>query len=72
MAIFKNQIATPSSRMRRMLKQSLFPFSMIFLGVAILWGFWFISQLGPKDVDMSKIRSPFEVPEAVKAIQQES
>ena len=55
-----------------MLKRSLFPFSMISLGVATLFGFWFLSQLGPKDVDMSKIGSPSEVPEAVKAIQQES
>ena len=72
MAIFKNPIAIPSSRMRRLLKRSLFPVSMISLGVATLWGFWFLSQLGPKDVDMSEIRSPTEVPEAVKAIQQES
>ena len=72
MAIFKNSLLTSRSVVKRVLKKFLFPFLMTGLGATILWGFWFLSQLGPKDVDFSKINNYVEVPDSVKAIQQES
>lgn len=45
---------------------------IVLLAVAILGGFWFLSQLGPKKVDYRDLDYNSEVPESVKALQQES
>ena len=45
---------------------------MISLGASIFGGFWFLSQLGPKDVDFSEIKPRAEVSEAAKIFLQES
>lgn len=45
---------------------------IVVLAVGILSGFWFLSQLGPKNVDFRELDFDSEVPESVKAIQQES
>ena len=42
------------------------------LAASVLGGFWFLSQLGPKDVDFRNFKSSTEVPESVKALQRES
>lgn len=42
------------------------------LAVAVLGGFWFLSQLGPKEVDFRNFTSNTEVPDSVKALQEES
>ncbi|WPJ94167.1 SUMF1/EgtB/PvdO family nonheme iron enzyme [Coraliomargarita algicola] len=45
---------------------------IVVLALAILAGFWFLSQLGPKDVDYRDLNYSVEVPESVKALQEES
>jgi hypothetical protein len=40
--------------------------------VVVLGGFWFLSQLGPKDVDFRNFDFTLDLPESIKAIQQES
>ena len=42
------------------------------LSIAVLAGFWFLSQLGPKNVDARSLNLDIEIPAAVKAIQRES
>jgi hypothetical protein len=42
------------------------------IAVAVLGGFWFLSQLGPKDVDFRGSDFKLEVSDSIKAIQQES
>tara|TARA_Y100000385_G_scaffold271631_1_gene311743 strand:+ start:3443 stop:5197 length:1755 start_codon:yes stop_codon:yes gene_type:complete len=40
--------------------------------VVVLGGFWFLSQLGPKDVDFRNFDFTVELSDSIKAIQQES
>ena len=42
------------------------------MALAVLGVFWFLSQLGPKDVDFRAFDFKLEVPDSIKAIQQES
>ena len=42
------------------------------IALAVLGGFWFLSQLGPKDVDFRGSDFKLEVSDSIKAIQQES
>ncbi len=72
MAIFKNSLQKPLSKLTRALKKYLFSLLMISLGVSIFGGFWFLSQLGPKNVDFSEIKPRAEVSEAAKTFLQES
>ena len=72
MAIFKKSLQKPLSKLVRALKKYLFSLLMISLGVSIFGGFWFLSQLGPKNVDFSEIKPRAEVSEAAKTFLQES
>lgn len=72
MAIFKKSLLKPLSILARVLKKYLFSLLMISLGAFIFGGFWFLSQLGPKDVDFSEIKPRAEVSEAAKVFLQES
>jgi tetratricopeptide (TPR) repeat protein len=72
MAIFKNSLLKLLSILARALKKYLFSLLMISLGISIFGGFWFLSQLGPKNVDFSEIKPRAEVSEAAKAFLQES
>ncbi|MEE2988427.1 MAG: SUMF1/EgtB/PvdO family nonheme iron enzyme [Verrucomicrobiota bacterium] len=42
------------------------------IALSVLGGFWFLSQLGPKDVDFRDFNYNMEVLDSIKAIQQES
>ena len=42
------------------------------IAVVVLGGFWFLSQLGPKDVDFRNFDFTVELSDSIKAIQQES
>ena len=42
------------------------------IALVILGGFWFLSQLGPKDIDFRDFNYNIEVLDSIKAIQQES
>ena len=42
------------------------------IALTVLGGFWFLSQLGPKDVDYRDFNYNMEVLDSIKAIQQES
>ena len=42
------------------------------IALAVLGGFWFLSQLGPKDVDFRDFNYNIEVLDSIKAIEQES
>jgi hypothetical protein len=72
MAIFKK---SPRNRMPHEtsgVKKFFIGLFIVLLAVAILFGFWFLSQLGPKDVDFRNFDYNIEVPESVKALQQQS
>jgi len=53
-------------------KKFFFGLLIVVLALAILSGFWFLSQLGPRNVDFRDFDYNLEVSESVKAIQQES
>jgi hypothetical protein len=53
-------------------KKFFFGLLIVVLALAILGGFWFLSQLGPKDVDFRDFDYSVEVPDSVKALQAES
>jgi hypothetical protein len=54
------------------LKKFFIGLLVVFLSIAVLGLFWFLSQLGPKEVDYRELDVNFEIPESVQAIQQES
>jgi hypothetical protein len=72
MAIFKKSSRRHLSHESSGIKKFFIGLLIVLLALAILGGFWFLSQLGPRDVDFRDIDYSAEVPESVKALQQES
>lgn len=72
MAFFKKSSYQHRSYETSGFKKFFIGLSIVLLALAILGGFWFLSLLGPKDVDFRDIKTNVEIPEAVKALQQES
>lgn len=72
MAIFKKSFRKHRSYETSGLKKCFIALMIVGLAASILGGFWFLSQLGPKDVDFRDFKTRTEVPEALKALQQES
>ena len=72
MAIFKKSSRKRLSHEISGLKKYLLAFLIVGLAAGILVGFWFLSQLGPRDVDFRDFKTNTVVPESVKALQQES
>lgn len=72
MAIFKKSSRRHLSHESSGIKKFFIGLLIVLVALAILGGFWFLSQLGPKDVDYRNIDYSAEVPESVKALQQES
>jgi tetratricopeptide (TPR) repeat protein len=75
MAIFKKSSRRHLPHETSGLKKCVIALLIVVLAGAILGGFWFMSQLGPKDVDFRDFKSKAgytEVPESVKALQEES
>lgn len=72
MAIFKKSSRKHLPHEMSGLKKFSIGLLVVLLAVGVLGGFWFLSQLGPKDVDYRNLKPSAEVPEAVKALQQES
>lgn len=54
------------------LKKFFLGLLVVCLSISVLGGFWFLAQLGPKDVDFRQLDLNTEIPESVKAIQRES
>lgn len=72
MAIFKKSPRRHHSHEPSGLKKFFFGLLILLCALAILGGFWFLSQLGPKDIDFRDIDFSREVSEEVKALQAES
>ena len=72
MAIFKKSsrklLPHETSGAKKFFKRLL----VALITVVVLGGFWFLSQLGPKDVDFRNFDYTVELSDAIKAIQQES
>ncbi|MDQ8194324.1 SUMF1/EgtB/PvdO family nonheme iron enzyme [Coraliomargarita sp. SDUM461004] len=72
MAIFQK---SPHKRMPHEMsggKKFLIVCLVILLAAGVLGAFWLLSQLGPRNVDFRNFDYSIEVPESVKALQQES
>ena len=72
MAIFKKytrKLLTIETSGAKKFLRGLFIFV---IALTVLVGFWFLSQLGPKDVDYRDFSYEMEVLDSIKAIQQES
>jgi hypothetical protein len=72
MAIFKKSHRKHMPHETSGVKKFFIGLFIVLLAVSILGGFWFLSQLGPKDVDFRNLDYSTEVPAEVKALQQES
>ena len=72
MAIFKKSPRRHHSHEPSGLKKFFFGLLILLCALAILGGFWFLSQLGPKDIDFRDIDFSQEVSEETKALQAES
>jgi hypothetical protein len=72
MAIFKKSPRKRRSYEKSGIKKILIAVSITMLALAILAGFWFLSKLGPKDVDFRDFESNTVIPDSVKALQAES
>jgi len=72
MAIFKKSSRKRLSHEISGLKKYLLALLILGLAASLLVGFWFLSQLGPRDVDFRDFKTNTVVPESVKALQQES
>jgi hypothetical protein len=72
MAIFKKSSPLHSSRGKSGFRRSIIIVLSILCGIAILVGFWFLSQLGPKEVDYSKLKKELVVSDEVKALKVQS
>lgn len=72
MAIFKKSSRKRLSHEISGLKKYLLALLIVGLAAGILVGFWFLSQLGPRNVDFRDFKTNTVVPESVKALQQES
>ena len=72
MAIFNKSLLKPLTILARVLKKYLFSLLIISLAAFIWGGVWFLSLLGPKNVDFSEIKLHAEVSEAAKVFLQES
>lgn len=72
MAIFKKSPRRHHSHEPSGLKKFFFGLLILLCALAILGGFWFLSQLGPKDIDFRDIDFSREVSEETKALQAES
>ena len=72
MAIFKKSSRKRLSHEISGLKKYLLALLIVGLAAGVLVGFWFLSQLGPRDVDFRDFKTNTVVPESVKALQQES
>ncbi|MFT5837340.1 MAG: hypothetical protein ACI9ZV_000845, partial [Candidatus Azotimanducaceae bacterium] len=72
MAIFKKSSRKHASYESSGVKKFFIGLLIVLLAAAILGGFWFLSQLGPRDVDYREIDYNSDIPESVKALQQRS
>jgi len=72
MAIFKKSSHRHLSHETSGVKKFFIGLLIVLLALAILGGFWFLSQLGPKDVDFRDFQYRVEVPDSIKALQHES
>jgi hypothetical protein len=72
MAIFKKSSRKRLSHEISGLKKYLLALLIVGLAAGVLVGFWFLSQLGPRNVDFRDFKTNTVVPESVKALQQES
>jgi len=72
MAIFKKSPRPRMPHETSWLRRLVITFSVLLGAAAILAGFWFLSQLGPKSVDYISISEQAVIPDEVKALQQES
>ncbi len=72
MAIFKQSSHKRLSHESGPLKKFLFVVLVLGACALVLVGFWFLSQLGPKDVDFRELDLSGDVPEEVKQLQQDS
>ena len=72
MAIFKKSSRKRLPHEISGLKKYLLALLIVGLAAGVLVGFWFLSQLGPRDVDFRDFKTNTVVPESVKALQQES
>ncbi|MDQ8207178.1 SUMF1/EgtB/PvdO family nonheme iron enzyme [Coraliomargarita sp. SDUM461003] len=72
MAKFKKSSKRHLPHQSNGIKKFVFGLLIVVLALAVLGGFWFLSQLGPKDVDYRNFDYSLEVPESVKALQAES
>ena len=72
MAIFKKSTRNPLPHETSGTKKFLRGLLISVIALTVLGGFWFLSQLGPKDVDYSNFSYDMEVLDSIKAIQQKS
>ncbi|MGZ0707868.1 SUMF1/EgtB/PvdO family nonheme iron enzyme [Coraliomargarita sp. W4R53] len=72
MAIFKKSSDRHLPHETSGVKKFFIGLLIVLLALAVLGGFWFLSQLGPKNVDFRNFDYSLEVPESVKALQEES
>ncbi|TVP77039.1 MAG: hypothetical protein EA353_11160 [Puniceicoccaceae bacterium] len=72
MAIFKKSFRKRYPHESGGPKKFLIGLLLACLSIAVLAGFWFLSQLGPKQVDYRQLLTNFEIPESAKALQRES
>jgi hypothetical protein len=66
MAIFKKSSRKHASYESSGVKKFFIGLLIVLLAAAILGGFWFLSQLGPRDVDYREIDYNSDIPESVK------
>ncbi|NBB78022.1 MAG: SUMF1/EgtB/PvdO family nonheme iron enzyme [Verrucomicrobia bacterium] len=72
MAIFKKSFRKRYPHESSGLKKFFIGLLVFCLAMAVLGGFWLLSQLGPKEVDFRELSVDREIPEAVQALQRES
>ena len=72
MAIFKKSTRKSLPHETSGTKEFLRGLLISVIALTVLGGFWFLSQLGPKDVDFRDFNYNMEVLDSIKAIQQES
>jgi hypothetical protein len=72
MAIFKKSSRPLLPHETSGIKKFFIGLLIAVIALAVLGGFWFLSQLGPKEVDFRTFDFKLEVPDSIKAIQQES
>lgn len=72
MAIFKKFFRKRYPHESSGLKKFFIGLFVVCLSISVLGGFWFLSQLGPKEVDFRQLDLNTEIPELVKALQRDS